>query len=217
MRITTGMTWVLLIAAVAIAQDDGIAAVAGSQDDSAIAERVEAAKKHVSVGSVEAKVTTNKKTGEKTQVIKVISEQDPDDPFVGTMRLAVEVEVDDKILYGQQQQTQKKQISTRPGAEQGKIDYTGEDYWTFKIALSEELKDMKIKAYAAEYGFVVSNKVAGSKGVSNQFVVVAGKYDQAESADEIMTRNQGSKNILKIKSTGKALKKGEGADEGGGD
>jgi hypothetical protein len=208
MRITTGVAWVLLIAAVAGAQDDGIAGVARAQDDSAIAEQIEAAKKHVSIGSVEDKVTANKKTGEKTQVIKVISEQDPDDPFVGTVRLTVEAEADDKIWYGQQQQTQKKQLSTRPGAEKGKFDYEGEDVWSFKIALSTELKDMKVKAYAAEYGFVVSNKV-----VSNKFVGVTGKYDGAESADEITARNQGSKNILKIKSTGKALKQGEGDEE----
>ena len=208
MRITAGVTGVLLIAAVAIAQDD-----------STIAEQVAAAKKHVSIGSVEMKVTTGKKDRSKTQSIKVLSEQDPDDPFIGTMRLTVEMEAGDNMWYGQQQQTQKKQLSKDPGAEMGKIDYTGEDSWTFKIALTEGLEKANIKAYAAEYGFVVSNKVSGSK-----FVVVAAKYDRVESADEITARNQDSKNVIKIKSSGKALRKGEGDEEkkagssgGGGD
>ncbi len=201
MRITAGVAGVLLIAAVAIAQDD-----------STIAEQVAAAQKHASIGAVESKVTTSKKTGVKTQSIKVASEQEPDNPFVGTMRLTIEMEAGDNIWYGQQQQTQQKQLSTQAGAEQGKIDYTGEDSWTFKIALSDDLKGGKVKAYAAEYGFVVSNKVSGDK-----FVVVAAKYDRAESADEIMARNQDSKNVIKIKSTAKALKKGEGDEDKKGD
>ena len=201
MRITAGLTGVLLIAAAAVAQDD-----------STIAEQVAAAQKHASIGTVESKVTASKKTGVKTQSFKVTSEQEPDNPFVGTMRLTIEMEAGDNMWYGQQQQTQQKQISTEAGAEQGKIDYTGEDSWTFKIALSDDLKEGKVKAYAAEYGFVVSNKVSGDK-----FVVVVGKYDRVESADEIIARNQDSKNVITIKSTGKALKKGEGSEDKKGD
>lgn len=209
MRITAGMTGVLLIAAVAIAQDDNTAATAVSQD-AAVAEQVEAAKKHVAIGSVSATVTKNAKTGVKTQVVKVTSEQDADSPFVGTMRLTVEMEDGTNLWYGQQQQTQKKRSKTKgAGAGEGELDYTGEDSWSFSVPIGQgtALERPEIKAYAVEYGFMAGNK----------FVAVAAKFSRVDSTDEITTRHQGSKNILKIKSSGKALKKGEGVDSGGGE
>jgi hypothetical protein len=282
MRITASVTGILLIAAVAVAQDGSIAAavavpqdgsvavapVAVVLDDAAIAEQVVALRKHVAVTTVSEKVAQNKKTLAKTQVVKIITEQDMDDPFVGTMRLTVEMEDGTNVWYGQQQVAQvkltqrssaeakaeekakaaKKKAKAKgkkTGAKEKKIkavetgdkaekteaveteavetevvekevvrlDYTGEDVWNFKVPMGkgEELVRPDVRAYAAEYGFVVSGKAG-----SNRFVIVSYKYKNVANADEIMVRNQGNPNVLKPKMTGKALREGEGADEGEG-
>ena len=290
MRITASVTGILLIAAVAIAQDEGkeaelsaqdgsnvvatvaqgdsnvVAAVAVVMDEAAVAEQVKDLKKHVALTTFSDKVAQNKKTGAKTEVIKILTQQDKDDPFVGTLRFTVEMVDGTNVWYGQQMQTQEKQKqrssadkkaeakakaekkkanakgkktgakaektgtkAEKTGTEAEKpeaaeteaveteavkieIDYTGEDVWNFKVALGKDgLVRPDVRAYAAEYGFVVKNKA-----VSNQFVVVASKYKNVTSADEILVRTQGSQNVLKLKSTGRALREGEGADEGDG-
>ena len=262
MRITASMTGILLIAAVAVAQDDSNAVAAVAQDgavvaapvaavmdEAAIAQKVTELKKHVAVTTVSDKVTQNKKTNAKTQVIKILTEQDQDDPFVGTMRFTVEMRDGTNKWYGQQQAVQTKQerrssaeekaegkakeekkkskakgkktgakaekTETAGGteAEEPEIDYTGEDVWNFKVPIGkgEALVRPETRAYAAEYGFVVKNKAG-----SNQFVTVFAKCNNVASADEIMVRNQGNPNVLKPKMTGKALREGEGADEGDG-
>jgi len=292
MRITASVSGILLIAAVAVAQDDSRAPTTVSQEDSvavavvvpqdgsnavapvavvldeaAIAEQVKALQRHVVVTTISDKVAQNKKTGAKTEVIKILTEQDQDDPFVGTMRFTVEMVDGTNTWYGQQQVVQGKMTlrsssearaeakakaekkkanakgkktgakAGKTGAKAGKteakaekteaaeteaveteaakieIDYTGEDVWNFKVPMGkgEELVRPETRAYAAEYGFVVKN-TAGS----NQFVVVSHKYKNVANADEIMARNQGNPNVLKPKMTGKALRQGEGADEGDG-
>jgi hypothetical protein len=286
MRITASVAGILLIAAVAVAQDDSIVApVAGPQDGSiavapvakdgsiaaapvaavldeaAIAQKITDLKRHVALTTVSDKVTQNKKTGAKTQVIKILTEQDQDDPFVGTMRFTAEMRDGTNMWYGQQQVVQEKlkqrssseakaeekakaakkkakakgkktgakaektgakaeKTETAGGTEaeetkaaEPEIDYTGEDVWNFKVPMGkgEALVRPETRAYAAEYGFVVKNKAG-----NNQFIVVSSKYNNVESADEIMVRNQSNPNVLKPKMTGKALREGEGADEDGG-
>jgi hypothetical protein len=275
MRITASVTGILLIAAVAVAQEGSVAAavavpqdgnaavapVAAVLDDAAIAQKVTDLKRHVAVTTVSDKVAQNKKTLAKTQVVKIITEQDMDDPFVGTMRLTVEMEDGTNVWYGQQQVAQvkltqrssaeakaeekakaakKKAKGKKAGAKEKKVkavetgdkaekteaveeevvekevvrlDYTGEDVWNFKVPMGkgEELVRPDVRAYAAEYGFVVKNNAG-----SNRFVVVSSKYKNVANADEIMVRNQGNPNVLKPKMTGKALREGEGADEGEG-
>jgi hypothetical protein len=205
----------------AVAQDDDVIAEEVAQDDAAIAAKVRALQKHVVLGSVRIKaVVANRKTNAKTQTAKIVTEQDQDDPFVGTIRFTVEMADGTNIWCGQEQLVQEKWTGTTAGGEEtGKIDYTGEDVWYFKVPFGKgmEMRRADVKAYAVEYGFVVSNKVAGRKVVSNQFVVVAAKYKQVTSADEIMVRNQGTPNVLKIRSTGRALKEGEGEDKESGD
>ena len=109
---------------------------------------------------------------------------------------------------------EKEPLQLKPS----EIDYTGEDVWklTIKMGKDGELLKPETKAYAVEYGFMVNRKAADGTVVSNQFIVVASKYNKVVSADEIMARNKDSK-VLKSKMTGKALREGEGeGDEGGG-
>jgi hypothetical protein len=215
MRIIASVAGILLIAAVAVAQEDSTTTVAASPDDVAIDEQIRAAKKHIYVGTVSTKETRNAKTQVKSKVISIASEQDMDSPFIGTMRLTVELQDGTNIWYGQQQQTQKKRGRLVNKVETSEIDYSGEDVWTFSVPFGEDKNIVRpdVRAYAAEYGFVVSNTVAG-KAVSNKFVVVAAKYKDVDSADEIMARNQGSKNVLKNKLSGRALRKGDGGGGG---
>ncbi|NOU36621.1 MAG: hypothetical protein HOO88_07610 [Kiritimatiellaceae bacterium] len=221
MRITASVAGILLIAAAAVALDDSTDAAAVSPDDVAITSQIRAAKKHVSVGTVSIKETKNAKTGVKSKVITITSEQDKDSPFVGTMRLTAEIRDGTNIWYGQKLQVQKKKFRTAGKVVTSEIDYSGEDVWNFSVPFGKDKNVVRpdINAYAAEYGFVVSNKVAGGKAASNNFVVVAAKYKDVDSADEIMARNQGSKNVLKNGLTGRAFKQGEGAsgDGGGGE
>jgi hypothetical protein len=275
MRISASVAGVLLIAAVAVAQDgsndvvavvkgDGIAAAPAAvvMDEAAIADKVTALKRHVAVTTFSDKVTQNKTTGAKTEVVRILTEQDQDDPFVGTFRFTVEMRDGTNMWYGQQQVVQEKlkerssaaakaeekakaakkkaaasrkktgakaektgakaektgakAEKTETGetkAEESEIDYTGEDVWSFRVPMGKggDLERPEIRACAAEYGFVVKNKAG-----SNQFVVVASKYKNTESADAIMVRNQSNPNVLKPKMTGKALRQGEGADGDGG-
>ncbi len=228
MRITACVTWIFLIAAVAVAQDDDMTAAAAVQDDAtaaekvvlddakAIAAKVRAAQKHVAIGSVRIKDVKNSKTNAKTKMVTIATEQDQDDPFVGTMRFTIEMTDGTNVWHGQEQLTQVKWTKiTSKGEDTGRIDYTGEDIWTFKIPFGKgtEIARPDVTAYAVEYGFSVRNKVAGSKAVSNQFVVVAAKCKEVAGGEEITARNQDSENVLTVRSTGQALKEGEGEDK----
>ena len=235
MRITVCVTGILLMVAAAVAQDDDMAAETVAQDndmavaavaqdddvvvatvavdlnDAAIAAKVRALQKHAVVGSVRVKEARNRKTNAKAKTVTVATEQDQDDPFVGTMRLTIEMVDGTNVWYGQDQLAQQKWTRiTAKGVDTGKIDYTGEDIWTFKIPFGKgtELVRPDVKAYAAEYGFVVNNKV-----VSNKFFVVAAKCKEVASGDEITARNQDSENVIKIRSAGQALKEGEGEEK----
>jgi hypothetical protein len=234
------MMGIFLIAAAAVAQDndrvvativpddDMIAAtvtpdergdIAAEEvvlDDNAIVAKVVALQKHVAIGSVRIKVAVaNRKANTKVKTITVATEQDQDAPFVGTLRLTVEMRDGTNMWYGQEQLAQEKWTKiTAKGEDTGKIDYVGEDIWSFKIPFGKgtEIVRPDVRAYATEYGFVVSNKVAG-----NKFCVVAAKCREVAGGDEIMARNQNSKNVLKIRSSGRALKEGEGEDKESGD
>jgi len=330
MRITASVMGILLIAAAAVAQDDGNAVASASQngevsaesvaqngtnaapagaiimDDAAIDEKVKDLQKHVFIAAFSDRTATGKQGG-RNKTVRIDTEQDKDDPFVGTLRLTVEMLDGTNMWYGQQQVKQVKQkllssaekkaeqkakaerkkskgkkkgakgkkaeaVETKgeetaaagetevagekkeasetesveteaveteaagakaPGAKAARakaaekeplqlkpseIDYTGEDVWKLMIKVGKdgELLKPETKAYAVEYGFIVNRKAADGTVVSNQFIVVASKYNKVASADEIMARNRDSK-VLKAKMTGKALREGEGeGDEGGG-
>lgn len=132
MRITTNVAGILLIAAVAVAQDDSNAVAAAAQngdiatesvaqkgnnaaatgpvvmDDAEIAAKVKDLQKHVFIASFSARVSQNKRTGEKARAFLIRTEQDKDDPFVGTMRFTVEVLDGTNVWCGQKQAVQAK-------------------------------------------------------------------------------------------------------------
>ena len=212
MRITACVAGIFLIAAVAVAQDDVTSAEKVVLDGDAIAAKVRALQKHVAIGSVRIKDVKNRKTNTKAKMVTIATEQDQDDPFPGTMRFTIEMADGPHIWFGQEQLAQVKWTKITPkGEDTGRIDYTGEDIWTFKIPFGNgtEIARPDVTAYAVEYGFLVRDGKAGS----NQFVVVAAKYKEVAGGDEIAARNQGSENVLIIRSTGRALKEGEGEDK----
>ncbi|MEI7851046.1 MAG: hypothetical protein WCH86_04375 [Kiritimatiellales bacterium] len=224
MRITVCVTGIFLMVAAAVAQDDGMTAAVVAQDadmaaeeaGNAIATKIRALQKHVAIGSVRVKDVKNGKTNAKAKMVTIATEQDQDDPFVGTLRFTIEMTDGTNVWYGQEQLAQVKWTRiTSKGEDTGRIDYTGEDTWTFKIPFGKgtEIVRPDVTAYAAEYGFVVSNKMANSKAISNQFVVVAAKCKEVAGGDEITARNQDSENVLTVRSTGRALKEGEGEDK----
>lgn len=227
MRITACVAGIFLIAAGAVAQDHDMDAVVVAQDDvtsaekvvldgDAIAAKVRALQKHVAIGSVRIKDVKNRKTNAKAKMVTIATEQDQDDPFSGTMRFTIEMADGTNIWFGQEHLAQMKWTRiTSKGEDTGRIDYTGEDIWTFKIPFGKGTDIIRpdVTAYAVEYGFVVRSKVADGTAVSNQFVVVAAKCREVASGDEITARNQDSENVLIIRSTGRALKEGEGEDK----
>ena len=216
MRIKACMVWISLMVSAVVAQDDGASGEKGVLDGSAIAAKVRALQKHVAIGSVRIRDVKNRKTNAKTKTITIATEQDQDDPFVGTMRVTLEVTDGTNIWFGQEQLAQVKWTKITPqGEDTGRIDYTGEDIWTFKIPFgnSTEIARPDVTAYAAEYGFVVRTKGSDGKSASNQFVVVAARCKDVAGGDVIIARNQGSENVLMIRSTGRALKEGEGEEK----
>ena len=311
MSIKTNVAGILLIAAVAVAQDDSNAVAAAAQngdiatgsvaqkgnnaaatgssvmDDAEIAAKVNDLQKHVVIASFSARVSQNKRTGEKARAFLIRTEQDKDDPFVGTMRFTVEVLDGTNVWCGQKQavQAKKKLLSAteRKAEEKAKeqrkksrgknkkdgkgkkakaaeieaaeteavqtevaeikaaetedveteavetevakikaseIDYAGEDTWRLNLLMGKNQNFVRpqVTACAVEYGFVVHRKLASGAVVSNQFVAVVSRYNKVVSADEIMTRNQGSPNVIKEKMRGNALRQGEGdGEEGEGD
>ena len=156
-------------------------AMASFAQDADIQAQCDVLKKTVSVGSVNAGNYRDGKNA-KFERIKVSSYQDKDDPFVGMMRFTVEIKGDNgDIWFGQKTTKQNKKPVD--------VNYTGEDFWEFSFP-DGELKYPEITGYAVEYG-IETNKL---------FYTVASKLQRVESADEIMERNKGSQNILKISS-----------------
>ena len=124
------------------------------------------------------------KDNQKFQQFKMSTAQDKDMGFNGTLRVTVELTGEGgEVWYGQMSKPQGKR---RP-------DYIGTDDWTCTIPHGE-LKYPKA-VYAIEYGYQTTNK---------DFVAIQERLRKVASADEIMARNKGSKNKLKLKITGKA-------------
>ena len=165
-----------------------VAAGVFAQEESLEA-RVKRLQKYVSVGSV-SQSDFRDKENVKTEMIKISSQQDKDDPFLGTMRLTVEFTGGNgEVWYGQSVRSQ--------GNARNSLDYTGEDLWEFSFPHGD-LKYPDITAYAVEYGFEEDRK----------FIPVAQRFKKAESADEIMDRNKDSKNKLKIRSRSRPQRTG---------
>lgn len=147
---------------------------------------VKALQKHVSVGSVNKSSIRNDQN-QKFEIVKVVTSQDEDSPFVGTMRFTFElVSKAGDVFYGQIFTKQRPHPAT---------NYTGEDEWEFEIP-DGDLKFPKLEAYAVEFGFE-TNKV---------FVPVAQKLFKVESGDEIAARNKDPQKKLKIKAKTKPVR-----------
>lgn len=148
--------------------------------------KVQALKKMLSMGSIVKSDFRNDKD-EKFERIKVTTEQEKDDPFLGAVRLTVEMtDKSDQTVYGQKVQAQAKHPS----------EYQGKDEWTFEIPHGA-LDKPKITAYALEYGWE-TNKV---------FTPVVQEFYKAESAEEILARSTDPKaEKLQIKGKTKAFR-----------
>jgi hypothetical protein len=155
-----------------------------------IGKSVDELKKDISLGTVNcSEYRDTKNNDQKMALVKATSEQDQDMGFDGAMRCTVELTGNDgEVWYGQ--------IVKPQGAK--KVGYTGTDLWEFRFSHGA-LKYPQM-AYALEYGYEMPDKT---------FVAVDQKFKKAESADEIMDRNKGSANKLKI--TAKAVAEREGA------
>ena len=144
-----------------------------------VGKSVEELKKYINIGTITCFDNRNNQN-QKMTVIKVSTDQDKDMKFEGVMRLTVELKGDSgEVWYGQTLKAQGKWVT--------RADYAGTDNWEFQM-LHGSLKYPEV-AYAVEYGYQTTNKT---------FVVVRQVCKKVESADEIMTRNKGSKNLLKI-------------------
>lgn len=156
---------------------------------------IKALQKHVNMGSVN-KSSFRDTNDQKFELIKTTTEQDEDSPFMGTIRLTVEMKAKDgTVFFGRAKRTQGKHPA----------DYEGKDEWSFEIPHGE-MKYPKIESYAIEYGFE-TNKT---------FVPVVQKLVKVANADDIMQRNKGSKNQLKIKAKGRSLRQAAAGDTAGG-
>lgn len=159
-----------------------------------VGKSIEQLKKYISLGNVtvsDYRDTKNK--DQKMFLLKVTSEQDKDMGFEGVMRLTVELTGKDGAVW-------YKQITKAQGAGSKKLDYIGSDVWEFRVSQGQ-LKYPQM-VYAVEYGYQPTN---------GAFVAVCQQFRKVESADEIMTRNKGSKNLLKV--TAKAVGEGESVAE----
>ncbi len=159
-----------------------------------IGKSVEQLKKYISLGNVTVSdYRDTKKNDQKMFLLKTTSEQDKDMGFEGVMRLTVEMTgKDGAVWYGQ--------VLKPQGAGSKKVDYIGSDVWEFRVSQGQ-LKYPQM-VYAMEYGYQQTN---------GTFVAVCQQFRKVESADEIMTRNKGSKNKLKI--IPKAVGEGESVAE----
>lgn len=147
-----------------------------SQGSANVGKSVEELKKYISLGAI-VDSDYRDKGNQKFELLKATTEQDKDMGFDGVLRLTIEMTgKEGEVWYGQMSKPQGKR---RP-------DYNGRDTWEFSISHGA-LKYPKI-VYAVEYGYQTSNA----------FVAVDQQLKKVESADEIMTRNKGSKNKLKI-------------------
>lgn len=143
-------------------------------------------KKQLSMGSI-AKTDFRDAKDLKNERVKLVTEQDEDNPFVGTLRFTVEVtDKSGEVRWGQVSRAQSKHPP----------EYEGKDEWTFEFPHGE-LDKPKITAYALEYGWE-TNKV---------FTPVVQKFDNAESAGEITDRNRDPKKKLKITAKGRSFRK----------
>ncbi|MFA7257248.1 MAG: hypothetical protein WC047_06725 [Kiritimatiellales bacterium] len=147
---------------------------------------VKVLQKHVSIGSVNKSSTRNDQN-QKFEIVKAVTSQDEDSPFVGVMRFTFElVSKEGDVFYGQ--------ILTKQRAHPA-VNYAGEDEWEFEIP-DGDLKYPKLEAYAIEFGFE-TNKV---------FIPVAQKLSKVESGDEITARNKDRQKKLKIKGKTKPVR-----------
>lgn len=146
-----------------------------SQGTNNVGKSVEELKKYINLGVPVVSDYRDKKN-QKFELLRVATEQDRDMGFDGVLRVTVELTGGDEVWYGQLIRPQGKK---RP-------DYNGRDTWEFSIPHGA-LKYPKL-VYAVEYGYQVSNA----------FVAVDQQFKKVESAEEIMARNKGSKNKLKI-------------------
>jgi hypothetical protein len=145
----------------------------------------QALKKHVDIGSV-SKNSIRNDQNQKFEVVKTLTEQDQDSPFVGVMRFTFELTGrEGDVFYGQ--------IITKQRPHP--INYAGQDEWEFEIPHGE-LKQPKLDVYAMEFGFQTNNV----------FVPVAQKLSKVESAAEITARNKDPKKKLKIKGKAKPVR-----------
>jgi hypothetical protein len=156
-----------------------------AQEAPDIEETIKNLKKHLSMGSI-AKTDFRDANNLKNERVKLVTEQDEDNPFIGTLRFTVEVtDKAGEVRWGQVSRAQSKHPP----------EYDGKDEWTFEFAHGE-LDKPKITAYALEYGWE-TNKV---------FTPVVQKFDNVESAAEITDRNKDPKKKLKITAKGKSLR-----------
>jgi len=148
-------------------------------------------KKQLSLGSVTRSDFRDDKDM-KNERVKLVTEQDEDSPFLGTLRFTVEMtDKAGEIWWGQSSKVQGKHSA----------EYDGKDEWTFDFPHGA-LDKPKMTAYALEYGFE-TNKV---------FTPVVQKFYNVESADEITSRNKDPKKKLKITAKGKSFNKETGGE-----
>ena len=154
-----------------------------SQEANNAEKSVEELKKLVTLNPV-VKTDFRDTDNQKFEQLKISTGQDKDMGFNGVLRVTVELTGQDgEVWYGQALKPQGKR----------RADYIGLDDWICEIPHGE-LKYPKV-VYAVEYGYQTTKK---------DFVAIQERLRKVESADEIMTRNKGSKNELKLKITGKA-------------
>lgn len=177
-----GMRWMAL-AAVFLA-----AGIRAEEDMEALIDKL---KGHISLGSV-SKTDFRDPNDQKFEQVKLTTEQDEDDPFMGTLRFTVELtDRDGEVRWGQILLKQAK----RPA------EYEGRDEWTFNFPHGD-LNRPAISAYALEYGWE-ANKV---------FTPVRQEFYKCESADEITARNKDPNKKLTIKATTKAFRRTSGGN-----
>ena len=174
-----------------IAAAAALAAGALAQETPEIEAMKKALGKELSLGSI-LKTDYRDDDDQKFERVKLVTEQNRDDSFVGTMRFTVELTgKNGEVWWGQ---ILRKQAKRPP-------EYEGRDEWIFDFPHGD-LRNPKITAYALEYGWE-TNSV---------FIPVEQEFYKVESADEITERNTDRKKKLKIKAKAKSFREESGGE-----
>lgn len=133
-----------------------------------LAEKKEEMERRIKLGGINDSTFKND-DDEKLEVVKFHTYQDERDDLMYRMRVTIElIDKNDQTCFGQ------LMVPPRPYP----TGYTGESDWEFQIPHGD-MKRPKINAYAIQYGFIEDGT----------FVPVAEDFDDVESPEEIVNRN----------------------------